>query len=345
MDEDLINEINAVTGEDSSEKTPVQPIEVSTPAPEPVTPVVEPVPAPAPAPAKTPDFSKTKKKSGKGFLIAGILLVLLAVGGTVATLFLTGVIGGKGGKADDAAINSVNEKLNIMFGAPASAESISEDNSDFIDVDFFNNGTLPTDKKLWRAFFSLNTEDKETLTESQVAAAKAKLMEIGYVEALVESTDIIAYREEKVKDHYYEIFNENYASEDDAFYPIQYNKEGGYFFAIDFRGFLSSSTRYYRKQKTTVDGDKVSVTVSAAQLDLDTKKVHCGVYGPAEEVIPAVCSSIDEEFTIEKITEDKYATVRFDFTKKDNGSYYLSGFETVYTPNKIAAEPATSIEE
>ena len=130
MDEDLINEINAVTGEDSSEKAPVQPIEVSTPAPEPVTPVVEPVPAPA----KTPDFSKTKKKSGKGFLIAGILLVLLAVGGTVATLFLTGVIGGKGGKADDAAINSVNEKLNIMFGAPASAESISEDNSDFIDV-------------------------------------------------------------------------------------------------------------------------------------------------------------------------------------------------------------------
>ncbi len=299
MDENLINSINDVTnGAPSTQATPVS--------------------------------AQPKKKKGK--IIAGIILfVLIAAGATAATLYFMGFFNGtKPVETPDEEVTTlINEKINYMFGAPAMAESISQDLSDFADVDLFKKGTLTPEQKLTRAFFSLESEEEKTLTDEEIFAARANLTDIGLSQESVDTLKVIAYSGETVRAKYSQIFDEEL--EQNGNDQIKYNEAGDYFYTLDFEGFSTTSSRIYRKQRYTKNGDTVSVFISAAQIEYLDGNIYCDVFSAIDTDKPAVCASLEDMGIFDNtiITEENYATTRFDFVKNSDGKYIYSGAEII----------------
>ena len=288
----------------------------------------------APTPAKVPDFSRTKKENKILKIFIPILIILVIAAGVVATLFLTGVIGGNGTNNEDDIdrdvkdqdrISVIDDELGVLFGKSVENSEIIINSSNYDDVYLWRSLDLTEEQKIYRILNSLEESQKTELSITQREEAISVWTENGGLPESLNLDEVVAYPGDVVNEKYKKIFGVNAYRAPMESQRVQYLSTYDIYLKTPSKEVPTTNERHYYIGRYFENGNRVYVYMYGGLYNTDTRTSHCDVFTP-EKTDVEVCETVaaDQTFSINEKNSGNYLLRMLTFyLDKNNNLFYL----------------------
>ena len=286
-----------------------------------------------------PDFSRTKKENKFLKIFIPILIVLLVAAGVVATLFITGVIGGKDNGPEDTVdtdikdeemISKINDKLGILFGASVENSEIIVNSSNYDDVLLWQTLDYNEEQRINRILNSLDQSESIELDSVQLEAAASVWVANGGASEQISADNIIAFNGETVAAKYTSTFIITPDRTAMTSQRVQYVSDHDFYFKLKNTETPTSFYRHYYISRYFRNGNQAYVYISGGLYDESARTAYCDVFTPDYTGIKEVCTTVAEgnSFAINSENSGSYLQRMLSFYLAKNGEIYYIGSES-----------------
>ncbi len=290
---------------------------------------------------KVPDFSRAKKENKFLKIFIPILIVLLVAGGVVATLFITGVIGGNGNGPEDtvdidiedkAVVSKINDELSLLFGGSIENSEIVINSSNYDDVSLWKDLDLSEEQKIYRILNSLDESQKLELDEVQREVATSAWIENGGAQEALNFDTVVAFSGETVGEKYKSVFGTNVGTMPLKSSRVQYLPSYDIYFKVPSNETPTANERHYYIGRYFENNGRAYVYISGGLYNTDSRTAYCDVFTPDKTDVET-CENVAEGQTFNIVNENSgyYLLRMFTFYLGENGNVYFLGSQSPIT--------------
>ena len=225
------------------------------------------------------------------------------------------------------------------MGAIKENDSYSVNLSEYDDISLITKRDLSEEEKVYRAFMSLNEANKKEIDELSRETAAEVWSREGGDPALFNAGSLKAFTGGAVAKQFKSLFGTELNRLSLESSRIQYVPEMDFYFTVNTPT-PTNITRFYYFSEYLESENIVSVYVSSAQYNSETRKVLCGVALPTAVEKPDLCATIPEtdSFALTSENYGSYPLTRLDFIRTDEDGYVFIGEGSPLNPQNIAEE-------